>query len=384
MRTLDKRSYSYKRQQKAKTIAKDPIFKYLIFGILAFVVLFLFKSGKQDAFIKTYIYFIAALGFTLLLGFAGLASLGTAGFMSLGAYGIAFLIDKGNKLGLTFMASVPFIIKFIIILAIGLLLGLFVGIVSLRIHGIFLAIVTLGISEIVVEIMKNIAKMVGKIVAYRIAAGDAIGLFGSPIKQYSTSLKLVIVIVMTLAVILVFNIMRSTTGRAMLSLKNSESAGQAMGMGLIKYRLMAFLVSTFLAVLAGILYMLYLQYTDPVTDWGLNNSLLILAAVIIGGAKSIMGVFWGTFIVFAFNNVVLGNFKFFNENSDFIGIVSGIIIILIVMFYPGGLYHFGLLIKLKTKQLYQKIKTKVQSGKAKKHERIYGNDEEYPSFEAIC
>lgn len=182
--------------------------------------------------------------------------------------------------------------------------------------------------------------------------------------------------------ILISNIMKSGTGRAMLSLKNSQSAGQAMGMSLLKYRLTAFIIATLLASLGGILFMSYYHYTEP-TDWGLTKSLLILAAVIIGGAKSIIGVLLGTVTVFTINTLFLQQIPFFRSNPSFIDIFTGVLIIVIVMFFPGGLYHLGLIIKFKTISLYQKIKNKRTQNKVLRKEQRYGKDEEYRPFKAL-
>ena len=128
--------------------------------------------------------------------------------------------------------------------------------------------------------------------------------------------------------------------------------------------------------------MSYYHYTEPI-DWGLTTSLLILAAVVIGGAKSIIGVLLGTVAVFTINTLFLQQITFFRENSNFINIFTGILIIVIVMFFPGGLYHLGLILKMKFIDLKKKIVEKLNKSKLERKEQYYGKDEEYRTFETI-
>lgn len=352
----------------------SPTFRYIVIGLIMTYLAFNLIGGKKDAIIATSIYFIVGMGFTLLLGYAGLASLGTAGFMALGVYMFGILNDR-------VLYGIPAPITIVIVLTTGLLLGLLIGFISLRIEGIFLAIVTLGLSEIVLEIMKNLARMLTGVERYKLMT-SAWWFDGSNVAIYSDYVKYFILILMVVVMILISNIMKSGTGRAMLSLKNSQSAGQAMGMSLLKYRLTAFIIATLLASLGGILFMSYYHYTEP-TDWGLTKSLLILAAVIIGGAKSIIGVLLGTVTVFTINTLFLQQIPFFRSNPSFIDIFTGVLIIVIVMFFPGGLYHLGLIIKFKTISLYQKIKNKRTQNKVLRKEQRYGKDEEYRPFKAL-
>lgn len=137
----------------------------------------------------------------------------------------------------------------------------------------------------------------------------------------------------------------------MLAMKNSTSAAQAFGISLMKYRLLAFVYSTILAALAGLLYMLYIrtEQNSVGTLFTLSTSLNILGAVIIGGTKSIWGTIGGTFIIFGIDKMFLQDIKFFNENPTLITIVCGLLVILVVMFFPGGLVQLvkGTIFKIK-------------------------------------
>ena len=119
-----------------------------------------------------------------------------------------------------------------------------------------------------------------------------------------------------------------------------------MGISILKYRLLAFILSTITALVGGILYVAIDAYTEP-NLWTLAISLNILAAIILGGSKSMWGVLIGMFIIFGLRDVVLVRVPFFAKNGNAIFFFTGIIVILIIMFYPQGL------IKLLEKQWFK-------------------------------
>jgi branched-chain amino acid transport system permease protein len=288
---------------------------------------------------------IVALGFSILLGFSGLASLGTAGFAGIGAYSLGLLT---NEMGF------PFFLSLIVTLSFAIVLGLIVGFISLRIEGMYLAIITLGLSEILNQVFISIF-------------GDGtynlsrFQLFG--IKMNTPMTGMLIIIIMVITMIVIYNIAKSPTGRAMLAMKNSESAAQAMGISIMKYRLLAFVIATVFASLGGMLYMAFERNVSPATGsqpgvFNLGYSLNILAAVVIGGSRSIFGIFFASLLVYRFDVIVNALFKGAEINGNWILILSGAIIIIIVMFYPGGFSRLALNMKFKFRMWLAKIKAK--------------------------
>jgi branched-chain amino acid transport system permease protein len=165
------------------------------------------------------------------------------------------------------------------------------------------------------------------------------------------------------------NLINSPTGRAMLAMKNSTAAAQAMGINLIKYRLMAFIICTVYAALAGTLLLVVnisANAIDATSFYALITSLNILAAVIVGGYKSVWGAVVGTFIMCGgFELVVLQNQSVKDflqmiipgiDSNTVITLLSGILVIVIVMFYPGGLAQLLVEVKAKIKALIKRIK----------------------------
>lgn len=329
-------------------LRKHPVFAFTVFAVILVVVKFLSQSGLigisfVNAIGSTIIYCIVGLGFCLLLGYSALASLGTAGFIALGAYCAYYCLALW---GLTVS------IAFIVAIAIAVVIGIIVGYISLRIEGIYLAIVTLGISQIIKEVLQ--------------ANVDTIKLSGSQIVFFGIeSLKIsrdhvffILVIILLGLMILTWNLMNSPTGRAMLAMKNSTSAAQAFGVSLLKYRLLAFIISIIYATIAGMLYMLYTRYvsSSSSTLFTLATSLNILGAVIIGGTKSIWGTIGGTFIIYGIDRMFLQDIEFFSNNPTLITLFCGVLVVLVIMFYPGGLAQLLIELKYLIKKLFLKIR----------------------------
>lgn len=327
---------------------KNPVLGYALFAVVLLVIQTLssaklISSSFVTAIGNTIIYCIVGLGFCLLLGYSALASLGTAGFIAIGAYSAYYcLAEWGLSIG----------IAFIIAIIGAVVIGIAVGYISLRIEGIYLAIVTLGISQIIKEVLSAICDTIK-------LKGSQILLFGNEaMRLKTTDIFYLLVALLFLLMLITHNLMDSPTGRAMLAMKNSTSAAQAFGISLMKYRLLAFTISIIYASIAGVLYMLYVRYecNSMGSLFTLTTSLNILGAVIIGGTKSIWGTIGGMFIIYGIDAMFLQDIEFFRTNSTFIILFSGLLIILVTMFYPGGLTQLVLEIKLKIKTLRRKIK----------------------------
>ena len=326
-----------------KRIISHPFFGFIMLGFAMILIQLLQGVGLVSfsfarAVGQTAVFAIAAMGFSFLLGYAGLPSLGTAGLTGLGAYITGYLLNTYTQL--------PFWSIFIAVALVAIMLGTIVGFISLRIEGLFLAIVTLGLSEILVQLFHN-AQWTGG------PDGTQVGFIRllPNLLDIRTNVAMLLYIVAGILVVfmmIIFNLINSPTGRAMLAMKNSTSAAQAMGVNLLRYRLFAFIVATVFAMAAGSLHMIYGHHTAP-GQWGIMFSLNILAACLVGGAKSIWGVMLGTLIIFGLTPLVFQNFVFLRNNSWIMGVISGVMIILVVMYYPGGLAQIIFTFKFKRK-----------------------------------
>ena len=314
-----------KKQNRVQAFFRHPLSQIILFVIILAVIQLLSMAGIVSnslvfAIGNTLIYAIIAIGFCLLLGYSGLASLGTAGFIGLGAYSAFYVVQE---------FGMPYIAALLVTLVVSIVIGVVVGFISLRIEGIYLAILTLGLAEII----RNLLMAMRSTIQIEIENVRLFGLLMDTRGGY-------FLILLTFAVLfwLTANLINSPAGRAMLAMKNSTSAAQAMGISLMKYRLLAFVISTIFAAIGGLLYMMYVRTMTTATSTllTLTTSLNILGAVIIGGAKSLWGTTFGVFIIYGIQSMFLSRIPFFIENPAFMTMVTGVLIILVVMFFPGG------------------------------------------------
>lgn len=334
-----------------RAILAKPVYHYLLFGAAMLLVGFLSAQkilpySLQSGLATTFAFSIAAVGFCLLMGYSGLASLGTGGFIGIGCYAVHYIMGE---------AGLPFIVAAAAALLVAIALGVIVGFISLRIEGIYLVIMTLGLSEI----LRNLYIVIQDSIYL-----STFKLFGITIPRSAS--VYVVTVMLVIVMILTHNIIVSPTGRAMLAMKNSTAAAQAMGISLMKYRLLAFVICTVYAVLTGLMLMVTVRSamaTDASGFYALITSLNILAAVIIGGFRSIWGTVFGTFIMYGLQTMLLNRIPFLQENPVIITFVSGILVVLVVMFYPGGVA-----------QLVQEARRKFTAARRRRREDIYGKD----------
>lgn len=339
-----------------RSIVKKPVLQYLLFAVVMVIVGYLAAErilpySWQSSIATTLAYGIAAIGFCLLMGYSGLASLGTGGFIGIGTYAVHYVMVE---------ADLPFIVAIIVAMLVAVVIGLIVGFISLRIEGIYLVILTLALSEILRKLYEAVEPLIS-------VSTQGVVLFG--IKFPRTASIALVTIFLFVIMTITTNLINSPTGRAMLAMKNSTAAAQAMGINLIKYRLMAFIICTVYAALAGTLLLVVnisANAIDATSFYALITSLNILAAVIVGGYKSVWGAVVGTFIMCGgFELVVLQNQSVKDflqmiipgiDSNTVITLLSGILVIVIVMFYPGGLAQLLVEVKAKIKALIKRIK----------------------------
>ena len=300
---------------------------YLLIGLVLAALPILNQMGViRSATVSTFgfiiFYAIAALGLNILLGYSGLVSLGTAGFMGLGAYLSTHLT---LEMGLSFWLALP------IVVAIPTILGLLVGLVSLRLEGMYLAIATLAVSEVARQVFVEIWGWA----SYRPNHPD---IFVTFLERDGTYWLLVILLVVLM--VLTDNFIHSTVGRAFLTMRASEAAAQAMGINLFKYKLMAFGIATAHASLSGMLYAHFVRAVDP-SPWTLLLSLQVLAVIVIGGFKTITGPIVGSFIVFGVPPLILNQLPIIGDIAGLPFIFNGVLIIVVILFYPRGLVYLG-------------------------------------------
>lgn len=340
-----KKEYS---PQPIKKMTKHPLFGYVVICAILIVIQLLFISGSSliplnvtQAIMQTMIYVVAGMGVALLLFMAGLMSFATGAFIGLGTY-LAAMILKSYM--------VPYTVILIFVAVVGIVAGILVGFVSLRVKGIHLLIITLALATI----MSTMYALPNSF------TGGANGVSKVPFPELAMLFKtrrdtmyFVILVVMFILMVITMNIINSPMGRAMLAMSNSESLAQAMGIKLLKYRVLAFAIATVYAMLAGVLYVSYMQSSIYAT-WTSALAMNILIAACLGGTASPAGVLAGSFVVFTIDYAFLKNIAFFQKYPQASLFFNGILIIIIIAKYPGGLIRLLGAIRYGIKGLFKK------------------------------
>lgn len=325
-----------------------PYTDYLLFGLILLLLpllveIKLLKYSYLTTIASILIYSIVALGLNLLVGYSGLVSLGTAGFMGLGTYLAAFFTAD---LGL------PFELSLLISVAVPMLIGVATGLVSLRIEGYYLAIATLAISEILRKVFVEFSIITNGFSGKQGVYPKLLGIF-----ELNRNTTFILIVVFLVAIMIItYNLINSYTGRALSTMRGSEPAAQAMGINIYRYRLLSFAVAVGYAALGGVLYMHFIKYTYP-NAWSLTLSLNILAVIIIGGVRSIPGTILGSFIVFGVPDLIFKRLPLLGEIDGAAYIFNGIMIIIVILFYPVGLIH----IKDNIKNFFGKFKKRKEN-----------------------
>lgn len=248
----------------------------------------------------TGISIILAVSLNLITGFTGQFSIGHAGFMAVGAYSSVFMTVYYSQsaeqwltglVGSTVAQALVFLVIVLFGALIAALAGLVVGIPSLRLRGDYLAIVTLGFAEIIRIIILNIDR-VGGATGFR---GEVAPWEGRPIiPQYADFLWIGGFAVITIVV--VHNIVRSDVGRALISIREDELAAEAMGINTTRYKVLAFVISSAFAGIAGALFGHYRQFLHT-NDFQFIRSIEIIIMIVLGGMGSITGAVLGAIVI---------------------------------------------------------------------------------------
>ena len=251
---------------------------------------------------------ILAVGLNLIVGFSGQFSLGHAGFMAIGAYAAAIIGSKSPTYGAFFGAMI-----------VGALLSgavaLLVGTPTLRLKGDYLAVATLGVSEIIRIFIINGGSL----------TNGAAGILGIP--NFTTWQMVYFFVVIT--TIATLNFLRSPIGRSTLSVREDEIAAESVGVNTTKIKIIAFVFGAITASIAGSLQAGFIGSVVP-KDYTFINSINVLIIVVFGGLGSITGAIVSA-IVLGILNMLL------QDVASVRMIIYALALVLVMIFRPGGL-----------------------------------------------
>ncbi|HEX7714777.1 MAG TPA: branched-chain amino acid ABC transporter permease [Bacillota bacterium] len=282
---------------------------------------------------------IISLSLNLISGFTGQLALGQAGFMAIGAYSTAIFVMQLH------LPMAPAIVIGGLVTA---LFGLLIGFPTFRLKGDYLAIVTLGFGEIIRVIMINMESL----------TGGAAGLKGIPpfSEDYTWGPMVSFIwvyVFIVLTIFLVSNLIKSSPGRAIISVREDEIAANAMGVNVFYYKMFSFTVSAFIAGIGGGLYALFFGYLNP-TMFNFMKSMDFVVIVVLGGMGSITGT-----VITGFALTYLQ--EFLRILQDYRLVIYPLVLILIMLFKPSGLMGTK---EFSVGAIFQKKKNTLKGGEA--------------------
>ena len=318
--------------------------RWVIPLILVLAVCFPFVATKYilTVAILGLIYVLLGLGLNIVVGLAGLLDLGYVAFYAIGAYGLAL---GYQYLGLGFWSMLP------IAAIMAAMAGALLGFPVLRMHGDYLAIVTLGFGEIIRLVLNNWVSFTGgpngisapSPTFFRLEFGRRAKEGGVPVHEflhipYNPNLKFIFIYaILILVVLLVLYIKHRLTrmpiGRAWEALREDEIACRAMGLNHVLVKLSAFTLGASTAGLAGVFFATYQGFVNP-TSFTFFESALILAIVVLGGMGSTLGVVLAAFVLTVAPELL-------RSFAEYRVLLFGVLMVVMMIWRPRGLMRIS-------------------------------------------
>ncbi len=280
------------------------------------------------------VFVMLALGLNIVVGYAGLLDLGYAAFFAIGAYAYGILASPQFGVHLPFWA-----ILFIAAACAGLA-GIVLGAPTLRLHGDYLAIVTLGFGEIVPQVFQNTQAVGGP---NGIAALDVPSALGHSFGTAAVPYYFVTLGGIALVAWVARNLGRSRLGRAWMAIREDELAAKHMGIDTTRTKLAAFAIGASFSGLGGVIFAAKLGLVSP-DLFQFQVSVLILSMLVLGGMGSLIGVVVGSLVLSLLNSALLPNINAviastLHVNVDLTNyhfLIYGVILVAIMLFRPEG------------------------------------------------
>ena len=287
--------------------------------LLAIAVPFIVTdNGILSGIVIAGILFIALLGLDVLMGYAGQVSLGQAGFMAIGGYTSGYLAinyDVSPVLGI--IAGIVLSVACALVLSV----------VTLRLRGLYLALATLAFGLLIdsfavglIDITGGPSGLVG-IPPFSVAGFE----FATPRAMYYVVLGINVLLLVALT-----GALRSGFGRALKAIRTDQMAAAALGVDVVRYKLVAFAISATLASLAGSMYAFFFNFLSPEMV-GTSRSLELVAMLVIGGEGTLVGAISGSVLITLLPTI-------FQPFAIYKTLVTGGLLVVSFLYLPQGLY----------------------------------------------
>jgi branched-chain amino acid transport system permease protein len=328
---------------KAPFEGLSPLGHLLLAVFLIFLVSVPVWANSYILSIGTLVLYLSFVGqsWNLMLGFAGLLSIGHAMFVGIGAYTAGYLFVH---------AGVPPVIGVFASIALAMAAGSFVGYLGFRfgIGGVYFALLTIAFAEFT-RILVDHAEFLGATGGLFLPVSDEdrkgvdlINLRGHPIMFY-----FVIMALSLGALALCRALLKSKLGFYWQAIRDDQEAAQSLGINVFRYKMYAVMIASGMAGVAGVFYAFYYNSLFPESTFGIDRSIEVTLAPIVGGVGTLFGPIFGAFILTPlgeFITFVIGALKssgIIDPNLKLNGLkllIWGLVVVLIVLFKPQGLW----------------------------------------------
>jgi branched-chain amino acid transport system permease protein len=304
-------------------------------GALAFLLAVLLVTqliGNEYPFFAGYVilqFIVLSVAWSILGGYAGYVNFGTSAFFGVGVYTAVFLVKA---------AGAPLAVQIGVAAIVGALLGFAVGLLTLRMQGIFFSIATIALT-IVIETSVTNWRYLGGAAGIQLQRPQVL----PPFHSYVQMLFFVQALLVVFAVAIARYIQGSWIGRGLQALKDDELAAECTGVPTLRLKLLACVISGALMCAAGAPAAMYLQYADPGSAFNLNYSVSVLAMALIGGTAHWAGPVIGAILLGVTQQLLAVTIS-----SEVNVLVLGIMLVLFVVGAPEGL--IGLIARLRLKR----------------------------------
>jgi branched-chain amino acid transport system permease protein len=314
---------------------RSTMLRHALFFVPAAVVL-IAVTYMLDAFTNyniagVAIFAIAAAGLTVLTGINGQLSLGHGALMAVGAYTTALLL-KTNP-------DFPFVLTLLAAIIATGLTGAVIGVAAARLRGPYLAGATLALAVGLPQLAVHFGSVLGGNQGLNVAPPNPPSAFGGDFPQ-ERWLAWVAIVAALLTLFLLANLVRGATGRTLRAVHDNETAARLAGIDVARVQVMAFVISAACAGLAGSLFAYWVGITAP-SGFGLQLSLQLLSAIVIGGLGSLTGAVWGALILVylpVLTSNLSGNLNLSSDVSNNLPLaVYGAVLVFAMLVLPRGI-----------------------------------------------
>ncbi|MCC6205441.1 MAG: branched-chain amino acid ABC transporter permease, partial [Hyphomicrobiales bacterium] len=256
----------------------------------------------------------------IVIGYAGLLDLGFVAFYAVGAYTYGLLASPQLDLHL------PFLLIVVIAALAGMITGILLGIPVLKLRGDYLAIVTLGFGEIIRIVINNMDWLTGGPQGIaRLDKASIAGIeFARPVEIYW-----LLLVVVVLAAVIVWRLEHSILGKAWAAIREDQDAARGIGINTTRAKLAAFATSATIGSIAGVIFAASQRFVSP-ESFTLQESVLIVLMIVIGGIGNILGIVAGAAILILLPEVL-------REFAEWRILFLGLLMIVLIIIRPGGL-----------------------------------------------